>query len=49
MKRQIDDRMSTELTFEEALRLYLEKQKDIDPTTRIKILRAGKELLAEPL
>ena len=49
MKRQIDERMSTELTFEEALRLYLEKQKDIDPATRTKILRAGKELLADPL
>lgn len=48
-KRQIDERMSIELTFEDSLKLWLEKQQDIEPATRAKILKAGKELLADPL
>jgi DNA repair exonuclease SbcCD nuclease subunit len=48
-KRNVEEGMSVDLTFEQALKLWLEKQEDIKPDTRIKILKAGKELLADPL
>jgi exonuclease SbcD len=49
VKREVDQRMSTDLTFEQALKLWLEKQTDIQEKTKVKILQAGKELLAGAL